>query len=404
MKIKQAVEKVPGGLMVVPLLLGAVLNTIDKLHLPPIQSLLKWLGAPALHPDTGARLKDMSQLPPGSEAVYEFLRIGGFTEPLVKIGALSLIGIFLVCVGSQMNFRVGGRALKKGLLITGTKLGMAVLIGVILGRMFGEFNGFLGLSIVAIIAAMENGNGGMYVALTGQYGNRSDVGAISVISLNDGPFFTLMALGVLGEQFPMIAFIAVLLPMAVGFILGNLDTDIRAFLKPGEQLTIPFFAFALGTLMNLRDFVNPDAIGGGLFLGVATVCLTGIAAAAVLRLSGERSQIAAIAEASTAGNATQTPIAVAQAAAAMAMVARDRADDAVARGAGNAAELLAHAERLAARAAEYDNIYKLATAQVSISTITTALLCPLAVILYDRWQRSRGIDGRLEDPTDPTSL
>jgi 2-keto-3-deoxygluconate permease len=38
-----------------------------------------------------------------------------------------------------------------------------------------------------------------------------------------------------------------------------------------------------------------------------------------------------------------------------------------------------------------------ASAQISISTLSTALLCPLAVILWDRYQRSRGIDGRAED-------
>ena len=40
-RIKDTIEKIPGGLMVVPLLLGASINTIDQLHLKPIMNLLK---------------------------------------------------------------------------------------------------------------------------------------------------------------------------------------------------------------------------------------------------------------------------------------------------------------------------------------------------------------------------
>ena len=46
----------------------------------------------------------------------------------------------------------------------------------------------------------------------------------------------------------------------------------------------------------------------------------------------------------------------------------------------------------------YGQIVNTATAQVSISTLTTALLCPIAVIMWDKWQRKRGIDAKLEYP------
>jgi len=231
----------------------------------------------------------------------------------------------------------------------------------------------------------------MYAALTGQYGNRSDVGALSVISLNDGPFFTLMALGLLGQKFPMIAFIAVLVPMAVGFVLGQLDDDIRRFLKPGETLTIPFFAFALGAGMNFAVFLKPEVLAGGLFLGLATVLATGLAGAVMLKVFRERSTLGAIAEASTAGNAVQTPVAVAAAATAAvgaAELAGTGSDPAAAQAA------LAAARELAAN---YDGIKNVATAQISISTMTTALLCPLAVILWEHLQRRLGIDARQDE-------
>ncbi|MBD8589357.1 2-keto-3-deoxygluconate permease [Peribacillus simplex] len=361
MKIKQTIEKVPGGLMVVPLMLGALLNTVDQMHIPVVMDFLKSLG--------------VAQTPEGN---YEFLRIGGFSEALFKNGALVLIALFLFSAGSQMNLRVGGNALKKGILLTTSKYLTGLGIGVLFGYFFDPMHGLFGLSTMAIIAAMTNGNGGMYAALTGQYGNRSDVGAVAVLSLNDGPFFTLMSLGLLGSQFPVIAFIAVLLPIAIGMILGNLDPEIREFLKPGEILPVPFFAFALGAGMNFANFFNPSVVVAGLTLGILTTVLTAITGILVFKLFKEKSFIAPVSEASTAGNAVGTPAAIAAAAA-------------VAASSG----MMSKAE-----AASFAEIANLATAQISISVLTTAILCPIAVILIDKYQKRRGIDGRLEGSLD----
>jgi 2-keto-3-deoxygluconate permease len=357
MQILRRIQKIPGGLMVVPLLLGALLNTIDQLHLPFLQAALRFLGAT-----------------PDIDGNYEFLRIGGFTEMLFKEGAPALIGLFLFCVGSQITFALGGRALKKGALITGTKYASAVACGYLAAPVFGPFEGLLGLSMVTIIAAMSNGNGGLYAALTSQYGNRSDVAAISVISLNDGPFLTLLALGLMGQTFPITAFLSVLLPLLLGMVLGNLDPEIRAFLRPGERLTIPFFAFALGAGMSFTVFLNSEVLAAGLLLGLATLVVTGFAAALVLRLSGEKSQVAGVAEASTAGNAVATPFFVASAA-------------------GQAA---AAGWMDPEHAAQYLAIQEVATAQISVAVMTTAILCPVFVILWHGWQKRRGIDAREE--------
>lgn len=358
MQIKRTIEKVPGGLMVVPLMFGALLNTIDQMHIPFIMAFLKSIGVSAVKP-----------------GIYEFLKIGGFSQSLFKDGALTLIALFLFCCGSQMNLRVGGVAMKKGIILTTSKYFTGLLVGVLWGKLSGDMmNGFLGLSTMAIIAAMTNGNGGMYAALTGQYGNRSDVGAVAVLSLNDGPFFTLMALGMLGANFPIIAFIAVLLPIGIGMLLGNLDHDIRDFLKAGESLPVPFFAFALGAGMNFANFLNPKVVGAGLTLGIMTTVLTGLTGILCFWVFREKSQIAPVAEASTAGNAVGTPAAIAAAAA-------------VAAGSGMMS---------AAEAQAYKNLVEIATAQVSISTLTTAILCPIAVIMMDKWQRSRGIDAKEE--------
>ncbi len=357
MKIKATLERVPGGLMLGPLLLGAALNTLDQAHLAPVEAALKALGATPL-----------------ANGHYEFLRLGAapnvasFTESLFKTGAATLIALFLVCVGSQMTVRLGARALGKGALLTGARFAAGAAAGLALGKMSDPFHGWLGLSTLAVVAAMTNGNGGLFAALSSQYGSRSDVGALSVLSLCNGPFLTLLALGLMGETFPAVVFLGVLTPLAVGMVLGNLDADIRQFLQPGEKLLVPFFAFALGAGMNLAVFANPALLAGGLLLGVATTALTGGAMWLALAAGGFRSRLTAFAFASAAGNATFTPAAIAAAAAAA--------------GSPNAAN--------------YKEIAANATAQISIAVITTALLCPLAVTLLDRRQRTRGIDGRAE--------
>lgn len=357
MNIKQSIDKVPGGLMVVPLLAGALINTIDQLHLSFIMDLLKNLG-----------------VAPNEEGYYEFLKIGGFSQALFKDGALTLCAMFLFCAGSQMNLRIGGRALKKGVLLTSSKYLAGITVGFMWGLFSDPVNGFLGLSTMAIIAAMTNGNGGMYAALTGQYGNRSDVGATAVLSINDGPFFTLMALGMMGANFPLIAFIAVLLPILIGMILGNLDSNMREFLAAGETVVIPFFAFALGAGMNLSNFFNPEVVGAGIVLALMTVLISGGAMALTFKLFREKSFIAPWAEASTAGNAVATPAAIAAAAT-------------VAAGTG----LMTTSD-----AQVYQNLAGIATAQVSIASISTALLVPVAVILADKYQKRKGIDGKIE--------
>jgi 2-keto-3-deoxygluconate permease len=356
-KLKQSIDKVPGGLMVVPLLAGALFNTIDQLHLPFIMDFLKSLG--------------VSQNADGN---YELMKIGGFTQALFKDGSLTLCALFLFCAGSQMNLRVGGKALKKGVILTTSKYLAGFTVGMVWGLLSDPVNGFLGLSTMAIIAAMTNGNGGMFAALTGQYGNRSDVGATAVLSLNDGPFFTLMALGMMGANFPLIAFIAVLLPILIGMVLGNLDNEIRQFLAAGESLVIPFFAFALGAGMNLASFFNPEVVGAGIVLALMTVTFSGGAMVLAFKLFREKSIIAPWAEASTAGNAVATPAAIAAAAT-------------VASGSGL---------MTAADAEVYQGLVAVASAQISIATITTALLVPIAVILADKYQKKRGIDGKVE--------
>lgn len=203
------------------------------------------------------------------------LMIGSFTTALFKNGALSLIAVLLFCSGAQITLKTAGVALYKGVLLNVVKVVLGVSIGVLLGKILGNSGTLLGLSPLALMAAMANSNGGLYTALAQKYGNDSDIGAVAIISMNDGPFFTMIAMGAAGmANIPIIALVAVIMPIVIGMILGNLDSDIRDFSKPGIALSIPFFAFALGAGLNLNSVVQAGL--SGVVLGLLTVVVTGI--------------------------------------------------------------------------------------------------------------------------------
>jgi 2-keto-3-deoxygluconate permease len=317
MKIKATLDRIPGGLMVVPLLLAATINTF----------------APNL------------------------LRIGGFTEALFVDSASALIALFLLCTGAQINVRMFGVSLAKGATLLTTKWVVGAAFGLIAYIFAGDNGLWLGIAPIAVIAAMTNSNGGLYMALVGQYGSKEDRAAYSLLALNDGPFLTMVALVIFGFMgfveglFSPITFIAVLLPILIGMILGNLDEDMRLFLNKGSSILIPFFAFALGMGIDFKAIIQGGL--GGIVLGLMTVFITGTAGYFIFKAL-KWNPIVGAAEGSTAGNAVATPAAI------------------------------------AAANASFASMVDIATVQVAASTVTTAILLPLYIAFLVKRLERRG--------------
>ena len=83
MPIKKTLDRIPGGMVIVPLFLGILINT----------------------------------LAPNS------LRIGGFTEGLfLLMGLFQLFGFFFVCVGAEINIKTAKGALAKGTTMLVSKM------------------------------------------------------------------------------------------------------------------------------------------------------------------------------------------------------------------------------------------------------------------------------------------
>jgi 2-keto-3-deoxygluconate permease len=271
MQIKRSMEKIPGGMMLIPLLLGALFNTF---------------------------LPDMPKF------------FGSFTEGIFK-GALPFIALNIFCLGTQMDFRVAPAIAKKGGALLLSKIGIAGVVGIIAGKFIGDGVILGGLSVLAIVVAMNDTNGGMYVSLMNQFGKKEEIGATTIMALETGPFITMVTLGMAGiAAFPWPYMVGAILPLVVGMLVGNLDQDMRNLFKMGNSILIPFIGFALGNGINLAKVYQAGLTG--IFLGLFVILVTGTACFIADRLTGGTG-VAGIAAATTAGNAATVPAVIAAA-------------------------------------------------------------------------------------------
>ena len=276
--IKRTVEKIPGGMMIVPLAVGSLITTFA--------------------PHAGAFF-------------------GSFTGALFT-GALPILAVFYVCIGAKISLRSIPRVLRKGGALMATKFALGLAAGFTLGHFLGvepvHTGFFAGISALAVVAAVNDTNGGLYMALMEQYGTSEDSAAYSVaMGLRIGPIphHAFPREPSAYSAFPRWqTLVGATLPLAVGMTLGNLDPDLRAFLSNGATMLIPFFAFALGCTLNLHRVWEAGLLG--LALGVVVVLVTSICLLLVDRLIGGNGT-AGIAASTTAGNAAAVPLLVATA-------------------------------------------------------------------------------------------
>ena len=311
MKIYRSINRVPGGMMVVPLFIGMVLNTFFP----------------------------------------NLLKIGGFTQALTGVGYPTVLGMYLFTVGTKMTVRAAPKMLLRGLGIMTAKVGTATIFALAVAKLFD--GSVLGLSTLAVMVAMSDTNGGMFLALTSVMGDKEDSGTYVIQSIETGPFLTMLIFVGTGlAVIPWLTMVSVIAPIVAGAILGNLDEDIKDFFGSHEPIIVPFMAFTLGQTINLKAVVTAGA--PGVVLGVTVLVVTGFVCIVADRLFGG-SGVAGAAASSTAGNSAAVPQAVALADPSFAPVA----------GA--------------------------ATVQVAASVIVTAILTPLLT----SWQYKRVMRKRL---------
>ncbi|WP_158814811.1 2-keto-3-deoxygluconate transporter [Methylocapsa sp. S129] len=270
MRIKRFVEKVPGGLMLFPLILGVLCKTFA--------------------PDAGKYF-------------------GSFTNGLI-VGTVPILAVWFFCMGATIDLRATAIVIRKSGTLLLTKIAVASICTVIAAQLLpddGIKTGlFAGLSVLAVTASMDMTNGGLYAAVMQQYGTKEEAGAFVLMSIESGPLISMMILGATGVAvFEPRLFIGAVLPFLIGFALGNLDSELREFFGRCVNPLIPFFGFALGCGIDLSVVIQSGP--AGIILGLGVIVVTGIPLMLADKYIGGGNGTAGLAASSTAGAAVANP-------------------------------------------------------------------------------------------------
>ncbi len=305
-------QKIPGGIILVPLFIGIFMNTFFP----------------------------------------QALQIGGFTTGMFKTGTGCLLGLFLMLNGAAINVRHIGQPFYRGFVLTAMKFVLGVALGLLVSLLCGKA-GLLGITPMAIIAAITNSAGGEYLALAKEYGTPDDAGAISLLSLNDGPFFTMVAMGAAGlASIPFMTFVATLVPLILGIIWGNLDKEFRKHAAAALPIVCFFMMIPIGAGMTLRGLVK-GGIGGVILAVISALSAYVFFYLYQLCLPKKQRNAMGAAIGTTAANATSVPAALAEADTTLAPFA------------------------------------EAATAQVTVAALVTAFTAPIITAQLDKKMRAK---------------
>ncbi|MBO8134925.1 2-keto-3-deoxygluconate permease [Dickeya fangzhongdai] len=263
-------NKFPGGLIIIPLILAILINTF----FPSV------------------------------------LKIGGPTTALFKAGSSAMMGIFLLICGASINIRQAGLPLYKGAVLLMLKFAAGALAVWSMGALFGPA-GFFGISTLALVACITSSNSSLYIALCSNYGDASDAGAISVFCIKDGPFVTMVVLGVSGlANIPFEALLSMLVPLLVGMMWGNIDEKFKQLCAASQPLIIIIMSFAIGANSSMST-VFSAGLSGILLGGISA--LTAIVFYFLYNLFLKKKTALGAALGTTAASSALTPAMVAQA-------------------------------------------------------------------------------------------
>ncbi len=260
------IHKFPGGMLLVPMLISALINTISP----------------------------------------NLLHMGGVTEGFLTTNGINYaIGATLFFSGVSLNLRSIVSVLKKQGLIILVKTVICLILVFLYLKLFGQA-GVLGISTLAFVSALCSTNPALYLSMVSDYGEEDDKKAFCLVSLVCIPAYALLIFGI-SQTTPIdwTPIISALIPLFLGVIVGSLDVDFKKFFASGVAIMMPLLGWCFGAGINLVDALKagPQGILLTLIFYVAILPITFVFERKILKSDG----LSSMAMASIAGMSASVP-------------------------------------------------------------------------------------------------
>lgn len=170
--------------------------------------------------------------------------------------------------GTNLNMKRLVRVLKRHGVILVVKAIVSVLLSLGYIYLFGQ-EGVLGISAVAFVVAINSANPAIYMSIVEPYGDDDDPTAFGLTGLFSIPLFPIFVYSIVsgsttGAGMDWTPVITTLIPLIIGFILGNIDPEFGEVFSPGIGAILPLLGWNLGQGMDLIAAIK--AGGPGLIL------------------------------------------------------------------------------------------------------------------------------------------
>ena len=147
-------KKVPGGSLLIPMFLVAVINTIFP----------ELLGS-----------------------------FGGMTTAMFKTGTMTFAGAILFFTGAGIKVNTLGTVIKRCGVLTIMKFAIAFGFGFLFIRLFGT-EGIAGINAVAFVTCICSCNPGVFMGLAADYGEQGDMGNFAMMNIVSMPCWPMLIL------------------------------------------------------------------------------------------------------------------------------------------------------------------------------------------------------------------